>query len=266
MSVNYNPKIVTDGLIHLLEGSKANGTTSQTISNPIAGSEWTANNFSIGNTGSLGTFLSNVDSTGAGNSVLRVSPNSNLTTGSITAIIWFNLKNIPIDVGGVNNWRGLLSTNTGGTNGNPLTMVLEQTRQINFSTTHSDIYRRHLNSQFAPVIADANGWQMVTYTYDKDSGIAACYKNNVLITTGPMTSNTSGGSPTAANTSLVYTNYTSGSTETGFRVYAGSNVTANPAGNGICPGEVSNVMFYNRALSAQEIAQNFNALRGRFGV
>ena len=30
--------------------------------------------------------------------------------------------------------------------------------------------------------------------------------------------------------------------------------------------KISNVSFYNRALSAQEILQNFNALRGRYGV
>lgn len=32
------------------------------------------------------------------------------------------------------------------------------------------------------------------------------------------------------------------------------------------PGEISNVSLYNRALSDSEIKQNFNALRGRFGV
>lgn len=31
-------------------------------------------------------------------------------------------------------------------------------------------------------------------------------------------------------------------------------------------GVVSNAQMYNRALSAQEISQNFNALRGRFGI
>lgn len=31
-------------------------------------------------------------------------------------------------------------------------------------------------------------------------------------------------------------------------------------------GEMSNVLAYNRALSAAEVQQNFNALRGRFGI
>lgn len=32
------------------------------------------------------------------------------------------------------------------------------------------------------------------------------------------------------------------------------------------PGRVSNVQMYNRALSASEITQNFNAMRGRYGI
>jgi hypothetical protein len=31
-------------------------------------------------------------------------------------------------------------------------------------------------------------------------------------------------------------------------------------------GKVSNVVIYNRALSAEEIMQNYNALKGRFGL
>ena len=31
-------------------------------------------------------------------------------------------------------------------------------------------------------------------------------------------------------------------------------------------GDISNYQYYNRALSASEVQQNFNALRGRFGI
>lgn len=266
MATYYGTRIETNGLIHLLDSSKADGTASQTISNPIPGSSWTALNYSIGNSASLKTFLSNADATGAGTSHLKISPNTELTTGSITFIIWFNLKNIPLNVGANNNWRGLLCTNVGGTSGSPLTMVLEQGHRINFSTTHTDLYRRYLNNVFDPIIVDTNGWQMVSYTYDQATGNAACYKNSSLILSGPMTSNTTSGSPTAPGTALQYTNYTSGATETGFRIYGGGNTAANPAGNGICPGEVSNVLVYNRALTATEISNTFNAMRGRYGI
>ena len=41
-----------------------------------------------------------------------------------------------------------------------------------------------------------------------------------------------------------------------------TNFPASPYFN----GNISNAVYYNRALTAQEIQQNFNALRGRFGI
>ena len=45
-----------------------------------------------------------------------------------------------------------------------------------------------------------------------------------------------------------------------------SNVQTGPASYGAFPGNVSNINIYNRALSSQEILNNFNALRGRYGL
>jgi hypothetical protein len=45
-------------------------------------------------------------------------------------------------------------------------------------------------------------------------------------------------------------------------LFLGSNVGANV----FWAGEISNVSLYNKALTPQEIQQNFNALRGRFGI
>ena len=265
MSLSHSPRIVTNGIIHILDASKYNTSLSQTITSPI-GDSWTISNFSTGNTSSIISLSSNVNNFGAGNSFVRVAPNSSANTGSITFILWFNLKNIPIDTDGNNNWRALVATNLGGTSGSPLTMVLEEARTINFSTSHTDSYRRYLDSSFTPISVDANGWQMITYTYSKDTGIAHCYKNNTAIRVGRMTSDASNNSPTAAGTGLLYTNYTSGGTQTGFRIFGGNSETANTTGNGFVPGELSNIMIYNRALSNTEISQNFNALRGRFGI
>ena len=39
-----------------------------------------------------------------------------------------------------------------------------------------------------------------------------------------------------------------------------------PISQGFFNGNISNVQIYNRALSATEVSQNFNALRGRFGI
>jgi hypothetical protein len=263
MGIAYNPAVIINGLIECLEPNLANGSTPQVINSKTSTSTFTANNYSITTTaGGTKVLNSNVLSDGSGTSHVVLSSNTNLETGSITFILWFNVNNIPINVGANNNWRGLLCTANSGTAGSPLTMVMEQSGKINFSTTHTDLYRRYLNNSFDPITFDANGWQMVTYSYDAPTGIAKCYKNQSLVLSGPMTSNTSGGSPTGAGTQLSYTNYQS----SGFRIYGGTTTSANPSGNGLCPGFLGNVYIYNRGLSDNEVSQNFQALRGRFGV
>ena len=36
--------------------------------------------------------------------------------------------------------------------------------------------------------------------------------------------------------------------------------------NGYFDGRMSNTQIYNRALSTEEVTQNYNALKGRFGL
>ncbi len=255
MAISYSPRIITNGLIHVLDTSLPAGQ------NKIGGSSlWTNVNMTTGNTAGLPTYKSNAIADGSGSSCVTVSRDATLETGSITFILWLNLTNIPINVGSNNNWRGLLCTANSGTSGSPLTMVLEQGLVINFSTTHTDSYRRFLNGNFAPISVSATGWQMIAYTYNQATGQAACYRNDSLILSGPMTTDSAGASPTTAGRAMSYANYAG----SGFRIYGGTTFTANPNGNGIVPGELGNVMVYNRALNTTEIQQNYNALRGRY--
>ena len=47
----------------------------------------------------------------------------------------------------------------------------------------------------------------------------------------------------------------------------GAGITVNSStGNVVVSANISNVQIYNRALSATEITQNLNALRGRYGI
>lgn len=263
MAIIYNQSMIFDGLCGCLESDLCNGTSPQLLpdkgsANTITAFDYTRTNLPSG----FGVFNSNAISDGSGSSSVVIPRNLSLETGSITFMLWFNVNNIPVNVGTNNNWRGLLCTANSGTAGSPLTMVMEQSNVINFSTSHTDQYRRYLNGSFAPVIWDATGWQMVTYTYDSSTGQAACYKNNSLILSGPMTSDPSGSNPTTPGLNLSYSNYQS----SGFRVYGGTNTAANPGGNGICPGYLGNIYIYNRALTSSEIYFNFNQLRGRYGI
>ena len=42
--------------------------------------------------------------------------------------------------------------------------------------------------------------------------------------------------------------------------------SANPNGNGMVPGELGVTHLYNRALTAEEVKQNFEATRSRYGI
>ena len=262
MGISYNLSVITDGLVELLEPNLVDGTTPQLISSRVSSSNFTAQNFSVGTAATFKTLQSNVLADGSGTSHVTVPRNSQLETGSITFIIWMNLENVPITVGTNNNWRGLLCTANSGTSGSPLTMVVEQSGAVNFTTSHTDLYRRSVNGSFAPVTLNSTGWQMLTYTYNSSTGGAAVYKNNLLIISGPMTNGGVGVSPTTAGTQLLYTNYIS----SGFRIYGGTSTGINPNGNGLVPGELGHVFIYNKALTQNEIDANFTALRGRYGI
>lgn len=78
----------------------------------------------------------------------------------------------------------------------------------------------------------------------------------------------------AAGSQTFYVNGVSVGSTTGI-VYSGSGVSnylflgqANPGVNntGMFPGRISNFHIHNRALQTAEVQQNFNALRGRYGI
>lgn len=86
----------------------------------------------------------------------------------------------------------------------------------------------------------ANTWNNITVTWD--NGIMKFYKNAALEVTATL-------------------GLTSRSSFTSYFVGQGGGPTNNPA------GRISNFRIYSgKVLTANEITQNFNALRGRFGI
>lgn len=84
-----------------------------------------------------------------------------------------------------------------------------------------------------------NNWKMITLTYDLTKRIL--YFNDTLDI------------ESAYSTSITYST---------------GNLTWGAYGNGLYAinAKISSLMYYNRALTAAEIKQNFNALRGRYGI
>ena len=217
-------------------------------------------------TSNVPVFNSNCTNNGDGTSYVQCHDGGNnystdlVSTGDITVNLWFDLKGYDINVGGNNNWRTLLGC-AAGTAGFPITMVLEQSRAVNFTTGHDDGggVKRYINGQFAPYTATANGWQMLTFTYDSATGIAACYKNKVLVTSGSMSTSSGGANATVAGDRLSYTNYISN----GFR-FSNTNSSTNPAGNGCIPGELGYLHIWNKALTFAEIEAVYDNTGGGF--
>lgn len=98
----------------------------------------------------------------------------------------------------------------------------------------------------------ANTWTHLVRTRSKASGVESFYINGVLVGTGtsaPGTSLTSGGA-------LIVGQESDAPMASGGGFDAAQNLD----------GSVGRISIYNRALSATEVKQNFNASRGRYGV
>jgi hypothetical protein len=104
-------------------------------------------------------------------------------------------------------------------------------------------YHSYYTDDMTGSAISANTWYNAVFTANNTSKARAIYVNGVLNASGTATG-----------------------------VYAGSGNNAAlfypviNAGYAYFPGNVSSCMFHNRALTAEEISQNFHALRGRFGI
>ena len=90
-----------------------------------------------------------------------------------------------------------------------------------------------------------NNWNYITATVSDGGNSIKLYKNG--IETSYSTLNTSPGTIT----------YTTNEFNVGYRF------TGNPEP---FSGNIASVKIYNRVLSAQEVLQNYNALKGRYGL
>ena len=93
---------------------------------------------------------------------------------------------------------------------------------------------------------NSTDWQHITGTYDQDTGQGRMrlYSNGNLVDTA-LSNNTSG------------INFSTGSN---------IRIGTNTGDNSFFGGNIAQVSIYNRALSAAEIQQNFNATRSRYGI
>ena len=240
MAIFYNPRIITDGLVLALDAGN-------TKSYPGSGTTWTDLSGG-GNTGTL-TNGPTYSSANGGSIVFNGSTqysSSSALSGSFasfTVLIWFyptsvtNYQN-PIDCnyaynGSTGNIGPRLEMNSSGTLGWDYS---------NDTAVNNNFYSHNVVSSGL----SANTWYCAGITYDGSSSTTYLNGSSTGLT------RTTIGTPTGFVG--VMNNVTIGK---GFSLGGAERIFA---------GRVANVQIYNRALTASEVSQNFNALRSRFSI
>ena len=228
MGVAYNPSIVTDGLVLALDAANPK-------SYPGSGTTW----FDLSGNGNNGTIVNSptfANGSFAFNGTTQYidagTYQYNTAQGSIS--FWFKLTSsiaIPHS-GNIRPWGKSTDFEArwgGGTTTSGASLAVDLGASIGPPATLQSIQNSWLNTS----------WYNVVTTWDTSTLTSKMYIQGQL--------NASGSCATAL-TSL-----------TG-NFYIGRSPLAYYAGN------ISNFNAYNRELSVSEVQQNFNALRGRYGL
>ena len=228
MSTSYNASIVRDGLILALDAGNIK-------SYPGSGATWT-------------------DLSGIGNnSTLVNSPTYSSTNGGSFA---FNGTNNYSDMVGNTNTRLQndqqtlslwVKINSVGANGEALLWeVYGGTKQTWIAWTPGGVNFWCGSNVTYVGITSANNfseWMNVVYIINRAASTFTLYKNGVYVNV------------------VSFTAYTPDATTV---VFGKNSRTGNVLD--YTNGSIANIQLYNRLLTASEVKQNFNALRGRYGI
>lgn len=227
MATNYNPSIITNGLVFCLDAAN-------TKSYPGSNTVWTDLAIRAACTLTNGpTYSANnqgyISFDGTDDYV--VLPNNSFSTLTNTTFsVWFYLNSGA-------NWQRIYDFGRG------------QGLNVFFTpTSNSGVPRFVINigggeQQLNDTTGASTGvWYNFVVTLN--GSIGQMYRNNVLV---------------ASSSSFTYTPASLGSTT---QTWFGRSQYPDPYLN----GSIAQFSAYSRVLSAEEISQNYNALRGRFGL
>lgn len=226
MAFTYSPKIVTDGLVFAVDAAN-------TKSYPGSGTTWK----DLSGNGDDGT-LTNGPTFDSGNGGSIVFDGSN------------DYVKVPVNLsyseGTISCWVYPKATGDNFfvyTNNNPTGAY---THQLGISTSnrlHAYIFDGSVKQFDGVDVMDINKWHHCVFWW-KDGISFGCYLNGKLQDSR------------ALNTAF----------KSGINFWIGSNSGNVNTVNGYLNGNISNLQIYNRQLSSQEILQNYNALKSRFGL
>lgn len=239
MGVGYNPRIVTDGFVMCLDAGNIK-------SYPSSGNNWldltgrnsNANVSNVTYTNSNGgTFQFNgttgLVTTGA-------SSDFNFGTNNFTISSWIWIDSTATPTRPIDSLKTVTIFDCGPSNANPTSFAVGgNTVSVG---TNIEFFQSSPNLAVQiPCSITANAWHQVVW---QRSGLTFNgYLDGASVGSTTITNVAIGGNNSAFIGQSKFTNY-----KNEFKGY------------------ISSLQIYNRALSAAEITQNFNALRGRFGI
>jgi len=227
--MQYGPKIVQNGLVVAIDAAdRKSYSASGTVWRDLSGrnNNWTINGSPTFSQNNGGYF--DLDNT---NDYMNLAYNSSIPAGANTRslMIWFYTVATSWGVD-VNNlfYQGDASSTTRSS----FAIDMDNYPNIQVWTTGDDIILATPFSQ--------TGWANICVTYNGATTILV-YCNGILYGTKTLAA--------VLNTGVG-------------QLFLGSAGVYGAYFN----GRLSNLLMYNRALSASEVLQNFNATRGRFGI
>ena len=241
MGLTHSPRIVTDGLVLCLDaGNTKSYPGSGTTWNDLSGNLTSFNNgnytFPSYSSGYF-TFVNN------GVTINHVKVVSNIlntsTNTTYTRIGWFYQTSQSTDWGSIiQNQIGNNSDMGLVTKSNKLTFY-QYTNSATNGTTSQDYYVQSTGT------FNDNAWVMGAITVNRTSQLVKFYIN--------------GNYDSQSAINVIGNSFSD-------NIIIGGTDNDAYSGNRMFKGRISSVSHYNRILSDAEIQQNFNALRGRFGI
>ena len=230
MGLSHSPSLVMNGLVLCLDAAN-------TKSYPGSGTTWT----DLSGRGNTGTLTNGPTYSSAnGGSIVFDGNNQYITCGNIPTIgtgdfainCWVYLPNVtPTDC-----WRAIVTIGNGYTTAGGITL-----------------YAPRHTSPVNTAVAILNG---VNPTIGGTSNVNNSVWHHIVLTR--LSNNLS---IYVDSVSEVSTSNTANITQTAITIGRDIN-----CGNTYYQGNIAQVSIYNRALTAAEVSQNYNALRGRFGI
>jgi len=243
MGLAHSPSIISDGLVFYLDAANrrsysGSGLTANGLVGNIIGSLVNGVGFTSSNNGSF-TFDGTNDYIGTNNIDLS-------GTNKVTVILWAKILNYREVVGGANclfEFSNNFNSTSGGfvvSFADDSSVVYESTFPISVGVKGNANYNV---SGFSKTLVNDLGWHHWACIFDKSqNGVETFLYIDGILRTPTL-------SPLLGNNTNNF-----------------DNTTLNISGRFYGNHSVSNLQIYNRALSATEILQNYNATRKRFGL